>query len=227
MTEGLLTRAAHDLIAPWNEIITRDSGKWEATDPLDPLLVTLDELVASNSGAGIGGSLSSTRNLVNMSAFKLREKIHEYANRWEPATGVKISRKLPLRASIQHAVTRAELLYQSGQMLEEHYSLMISDCDRWKREIHDLIDPPRVKEISAPCPRCETAFVLSQNEDDGGDIREPALTISYRSGSRAPANARCGYCGAQWTGEDELKILAGLVGANTDYDTLREMGLGE
>lgn len=225
-TEALLTRAAHDLIQPWTEVITRDSGKWEATEPLDPLLTTLDELVASNGGAGTTGALSSTRNLVNLGAFKLREKIHKYARKWEHATGVKIGRKLPLRASIQHAVTRAELLYSSGQMTEAFYMQIVSDCERWKREIQDLIDPPRVKEISAPCPRCEVAFVTSENEEKD-EIREPALTINYRSGSREPANARCGYCGAQWTGAEELKILAGLVGADTDYDTLREMGMGE
>lgn len=223
MTDALLTRAAHELIYPWTEVITRDSGKWEATEPLDPLLVTLDELVASNGGAGTRGALSSTRNLLNLAAFKLRDKIRHYATEWETPTGVKISRKLPLRASIQNAVTRAELLYQSGQMTEQHYSLMTTDCERWKHEINDLIDPAREKEINGTCPRCEIAYVT--HDIDGDEVKSPALSIKYRQ--RQEPYAACAYCGATWQGDRELIQLAGLVGANTDYDTLKAMGVNE
>ena len=221
--EALLTRAAHDLIHPWTEVITRDNGKWEATKPLDPLLTTLDELVASNGGAGTRGALAFTRNLVNLAAFRLREKITKYAREWEPATGVKIGSRLPLRAYIQHATTRAELLYQSGQLTEEFYTRITNDCERWKRDIQELIDPPREKEIHGTCPRCEIAFILT--DADGDDVKAPALTIKYRQ--RQEPYASCGYCGALWQGGKELLQLAGLVGANTDYDTLKEMGMGE
>lgn len=225
MTEALLTTAAHDLINPWTEVITRDSGKWEATDPLDPLLTTLDGLVASNGGAGMKGALSHARNLVNMQAFKLREEIRQQADAWSPATGVRVGIKLPLRASIQHVITRAELLYGSAQLTEAMYTTILDSCEQWKNAIHELIDPSRVKEISAPCPRCEVAFVLT--EVDGEDVREPSLTIRYRTGDREQPQARCGYCGARWTGDQELLQLAGIIGANTDYDTLKAMGLGE
>lgn len=225
MTDALLTQAAHDLINPWTEVITRDSGKWEATDPLDPLLTTLDELVASNGGAGMNGALSHARNLINMQAFKLREQIRERANEWAPATGVKVGTRLPLRASIQHVVTRAELLYGGAQLREDTYTAIIDDCSQWKHSIHELIDPARMKELDAPCPRCEVAFILT--EIDGEDVREPTLTVKYRIGAREQPQARCGYCGARWTGEQELKQLAGIIGAKSDYDTLREMGASE
>lgn len=222
--EALLTRAAHDLTHQWTEVITRDSGKWEATEPLDPLLTTLDELVASNAGGqAAGATLTHSRNLVNLRAFQLRETIREQARTWETATNTKIGRNT--RAAIQNMIIRAELLYQSNQLTEHTYTDMTEWCERTKHHIMELIDPPRVKEIHGLCPRCEAAFFYTLI--DGEDVKTPALTVKYRARNNDAPYAECGACGNTWMGERELLQLAGLVGANTDYDTLKEMGVGE
>ena len=84
--------------------------------------------------------------------------------------------------------------------------------DGWCESIQHLIDPERVKHISAPCPQCDTAIVW-RKDSAGETVRQPALKVVTETG------CTCQACGTHW-GPEYYLHLCRLLGFETPIGVL-------
>lgn len=78
-----------------------------------------------------------------------------------------------------------------------------AEVESWVSAIANMIDPPHIKGVSAPCPSCGRRWHYRHR--DGEQIRQPALQLAIESG------CTCGVCGAHWPPERFL-FLCRLLG---------------
>lgn len=213
-----LTAAVHELTKPWNEILTPDTtGDGYTVIEHEPRIHMLRNLIASNAGGTTSGrSLASTRNLVNIPAFDLWQRIDEQTRSALLEAGKKPRRDLA--DALDQLGTDGDALRATNDMTEQHHARLTGRVARWKDEIDNMFDPPTRKEIKAACPVCDVKRVAT---DDG----ETWAIFAYYWRDQEPA-ARCQACGKHWQGERDLLELGFSIGANVDHDELRAMGIG-
>lgn len=194
MTE--LNDVVDDLTLPRNVKIETDDGHTWATE--DALLVQLREAVSSslNSGSGAGGS-PSTRNVLDGDALYKAAIITSQIGSWCRIVGATITRDAVVDLRAWHAA------FIGRNEPEEFYIGMMRG---WAREIRAAVNPPKLVEITAPCPVCgEGSYV----NDMGERITNP-LALTYRPDSdHMWKNSRvmCRACDAVWIGGDAMEEL--------------------
>jgi hypothetical protein len=90
----------------------------------------------------------------------------------------------------------------------------------WVTSIDNLFDPLHEKELIADCPMPECG--QRYTKDEHGDLKA-SLIVYYRQDSQP--EAKCRSCGTVWDGPRMLLTLGYSIGATTDEDALREMGV--
>ena len=94
----------------------------------------------------------------------------------------------------------------------DHVTDIVRTVDGWCESIQHLIDPERVKHISAPCPQCDTAIVW-RKDSAGETVRQPALKVVTETG------CTCQACGTHW-GPEYYLHLCRLLGFETPIGVL-------
>lgn len=194
MTE--LNDVVDDLTLPRNVKIETDDGHTWATE--DALLVQLREAVSSslNSGSGAGGS-PSTRNVLDGDALHKAAIITSAIGDWCRIIGAAVTRDAVTDLRAWHAA------FIGRNEPEEFY---IRQMRAWAGQIRAMTNPPKVIEITAPCPVCgEGSYV----NDLGERITNP-LALTYRPDSdHMWKNSRvmCRACEAVWVGGDAMEEL--------------------
>lgn len=217
---NVLQLAVEQLTEPWEQVFSpsetgRDGYTVVRQEPLLDMLY--DARVPSTGRTGGGRSEASSRNLIDLGAFELWERIDGGARAWIG----ELSRVRPereLKAAVTQLAVMADTLYRSGGLDEATFSRLSSMVVRWKADIELYFDPPVVKELQAPCPRCaHTEYI------DAAGLRSAAVILTYSRGV-APLG-ECRRCLRRWEGDRELLELGFSVRATMDVDALREMGL--
>jgi DNA-directed RNA polymerase subunit RPC12/RpoP len=91
---------------------------------------------------------------------------------------------------------------------------------RWVQRIEDFFEPPRTREVKAPCPSCGHRYVYRVK--DGEVIQSPAVHIRLDRDTGLSIDARCSNCGAEWP-RSKFEVLAKLVGANPVPELANDM----
>lgn len=195
MNNDLLS-VVDDLTLPRNVKIETDDGHTWATE--DALLVQLREAVSSslNSGSGSGGS-PSTRNVLDGDALYKAAIITSQIGDWCRIIGAAITRDAVIDLRAWHAA------FIGRNEPEEFY---IRQMRAWASQIRAMTNPPKVIEITAPCPVCGQGSYVN---DMGERITNP-LALTYRPDSDhmwKNSKVLCRACDAVWVGGDAMEEL--------------------
>lgn len=189
------------LTRPHKVVLMRDDGsKLEATE--DALIQQLrDAIVSGNSKSGAAGN--KARLPLDASALDLLESIRREANdAWAEASGG--------HADNPDAVETIVALWSAAVGDESERSL-----ERWVRQITDLLVPPSIAPIDAPCVSCGVRDVASDR--DGETVMSRALRFVRDRITGETFEARCVACGESWTPDQFLwfarAIAAGPITA--------------
>jgi hypothetical protein len=185
--------------------IPDSSGRTVVVHPA--LLPRLREAIGSSLGGTRSGvNAPQERSVINVAAFTLYEDLDGRATvLTDDRTGWPEERLRRWRP-------RYAAAHQRGEVSEASWVFTIRLLNGWAHRIEDLMDPPVVMELLAPCPSCGARYITT------GDTRVSALYAGYRRGG--DITARCRVCKALWTGESQLVILAGLIDAEVNPTVL-------
>lgn len=211
---------AQQLSQPWEEVLSPQETKRDGytTVQHEALLDMLHDAKVSSTGrTQAGRSDAASRNLLNLAAYQLWEGIDGSARAWIRELSKQRAER-ELKAAVWQLATIAETLWRTGQMDERQYSRIVSMVGKWRSDIELMFDPPVVKEIKAPCPRCANTHYI-----DGEGARSAAiiLTLSRQMEPRG----ECRRCLKVWEGERELLELGFSIGANMNREELRDLGV--
>lgn len=198
MTEDNRVRAAvKELTEPVIEHIrqTDDDGRYLRTHTVEhaPLLTQLEEAITSAIGSGGGGG-SATGNVLNGEALMRAMMVRSELGDWCRLVGVR-----PSRDNIASLIAWANVFTFTGR--DEGYYL--GKLHGWAQMIRNLIDPPKRRELTKPCPVCKaTSYV---NGD--GDTMPNPLVFEYRETDltgTVRAVCRNADCGIEWVGPEAV-----------------------
>jgi predicted RNA-binding Zn-ribbon protein involved in translation (DUF1610 family) len=100
----------------------------------------------------------------------------------------------------------------AGAVFDERYEYTAYNlAKRWVQRVEDFFEPPRSREVKAPCPSCSERYVYRLK--DGEVIQSPAVNIRIDRETGVSIDARCSNCGNEWP-RSQFEVLAKLVGAN-------------
>lgn len=193
-----LLDAVDDLTLPRNVKVATDDGHTWATE--DPLLTQLEQAVSStlNSGSGAGGAPWS-RNVLDSAALHQAAIIRSTIGDWCRIAKAPVKREPITDLRAWHAAR----LSLTDRESDPFY---INQMRAWAGQIRNMVNPPKIIEITAPCPTCGQGVYTN---DLGEKVPNP-LQLSYRpeSGSIwADAKALCRACSAIWDTEWRLREL--------------------
>jgi hypothetical protein len=216
-TPDRLLEAVNELVKPWNEIVPPDqAGDGYRVIDHQPRITMLRGLIGSSSGGTTAGrSLAATRNILNVSALDLWQRIDEQTRSHLHEIGT--TPKKELIDALEQLGQAGDALRATNDMTEKHHSRIVARVQKWKADIENLFDPPRTKTLTGACPDCGAERVTT------GDGETTALYAYYWEGHE-PA-AACRACGKAWHGSRPLLELGFSLAANMDEDALAEMGL--
>ena len=212
-----LSEATNELTKPWNEILTPEqTGDGYQVIDHQPRITMLREAIASSGGGTTAGrSLASTRNILNLAAFDLWQRIDEQTRSALHEHSIKPAPELI--DALDQLGSRLDALRNTNDIREDIHTRLISRVQSWLGSIENLFDPPTKTELRGACPECQAARVTI-------DGAETSALFAYYWKGHAPA-ARCQACGKQWQGQKDLLELGFSLNANMDHDELRALGV--
>lgn len=161
------------------------------------LFTQLRQEQASGSRRGTGGAASGSRSPIAINAVTLWAEIRETLNTMHIALNGKDDGTLCPEAKLQKWAV-ATLADTTGQSTEK----CLRTAAKWAAAIESLISPiPRI-EVRGACPDCAATHAWTWDEDEY--VRNTAITATRYE-------ARCGACGASWTGQG-IHDLADTIG---------------
>lgn len=206
-------RAVVRLTEPHTELVDGRVGE------SGPLLEMLREARYPNLGGTKGGA--GKGDVLDVQAMTMYENIDGIVRSWlnhyrEHTTGdlIPLTRRL-------YQVLRTE---DAGGRLEDRDN-MFSMFPQWVAQIETFFDPPKVYELTVPCPECQAGRIPEGDEPREGERDERP----YKWAMRVPVKlghaviAECHACGRMWAGRDDLTELAELTGVEVDWVKLREL----
>lgn len=149
----------------------------------------LSEIPSTPRSESSSRGVPSSRPPVWCDALDLRRTIDDTARDWAPGNST------PARL---RAVAAQRYRPEDTGQVTERATLIES----WSAAIAALIDPGRVKTISAPCPACGADRVYRDRY--GEQVRQPALQLTT-------AGCTCGACNTTWP-PDQYLFLCRLLG---------------
>ena len=209
-----MTIAVDRLTKPWTDVHSVE-GEYKAVD-YDPLLDMLRAAISSSVGrTDAGRSGADERNVLNLHAFTVWERIDGQTRAWLGELHTKAPRDL--KAAVVALEAHVQALWASDQIKENDFVRFGDMAQRWADDIWAIFDPPVTKEILGACPECgERDYFGLEGE------RSAAITAYYWRG--VEPTAKCQRCAREWKGRTELIQLAYRIGATVDEDALRDMG---
>jgi hypothetical protein len=211
--------AVHRLTEVWEDVLSPKETGLDSyrTIEYEPLLDMLREAIGSSTGrTSAGRSDANARNVLNVKAFDLWQRIDGATRAWIG----ELSRSKPfteLKAAVVQLDGIVNSLNASHQIDPFTYARITAMFESWKDDIWDQFFTQRQMEIMTPCPYCGETFTYAQ---DGA--RSYAVTAEFAAGV---AIATCARCKHEWNGREELLELGYSVGANMDRETLKAMGV--
>lgn len=174
----------------------------------EPLLPRLRESIGASLGGTRGGvNAAHERSVLNVAAFTLYEDLDgRISVLTGDTTGWPEERLRRWRE--RYAAARIR-----GEVPEATWLLTVGVVGGWVQRIEDLMDPPVMMELLAPCPNCGARYITTSSS-----TRVSALFAGYRRGG--DITARCRVCKTLWTGESQLIVLARLIEADVDLEAL-------
>lgn len=182
------------LTARWEDVLSpaetgSDGYRTVVYDALLDMLADACRTSVSESGAGAGGDVSA-RSLLNLEALGLQNRIEGSVKSWIE----NLSKRRPPK-ELKAAVVQLAGLLQAGHASKSipvnEFERVSAFFPRWAEQIWLLYDPPTMREVQQPCPRCLVEWL------PGVDGSQRAVWITYR-GSLVNATARCRACGVTW-----------------------------
>ncbi|TDP93445.1 hypothetical protein EDF62_1424 [Leucobacter luti] len=199
-----------------NHTVLLNGAEYECT----ALLTQLREAIASSAGVG-GGSEGG--GLMNLAALTLWDNIDGVARGWQQTFWA------GHRGELAQVIRRLPRLIQAAHVLNEIDDALRGRLDAlfatWVTQIEDLFDPPRVQELTAPCPTCGERYHQKVTTDERGavieTVRMAAVIIPLKRGRALVAE--CRSCGMQWGTERDLSALAAGMGIEVDVAALQKL----
>lgn len=184
-----------------------------------PLLMLIWEARYPSLGRTKGGG--GTGDVLDVTAMTIYENIDGIVRSWlahfrEHSTGDLI----PLVQRL-HQVIQAE---HAGGRLDDA-DRMFSMFGQWVQQIEDHFDPPKVYEITGPCPECEAERIPEGEEPEEGERDERPMKWALRVNIK-PGRAiipECHACGEMWVGQARLIELSESMDSVIDWVALREL----
>lgn len=216
------------MIDAWDAVAALTTEHTELIDgrpvTADPLLLQLAQARYASIGAG-GTRGGGEGSMLNYAAYELWEEIDGRVRATLDDYGQPHKGELaPLLPRLVETI-KAE---HAGKRIDDAYAdELYGYLSKWVRKIRDLIDPPHVKEITAPCPACGERYeTTSTTVGRPGSERvivtaQAAVRIPIRLGHEITAECHC--CGSLWRGRDELVQLAEGIGEAVDFTALIEL----
>lgn len=180
----LLSQTVAELTRPHARKVDGLAG----TEP--PLLDLLATAIASTSGRGSapGGSTRAGAPL-DVAALQLQHDIYAVISEHWPGHGDLSRADTPAKTRLEQWV--------SALAGSAHEMYLLEFCTYWVAQIRELLEPTREVPVrGAYCPGCG-ALDAYRRDEDGGYIRQPALTLYP---DERPVRARCQVCAEEWTG---------------------------
>lgn len=213
-----LPESVHKLTERWVHVLTpREAGTYRPQE-FPPLLEMLQTIVVPSKNSRGGGGDAATRNVADVKALTLLMHIEDMLRAWLfewsiPATS--------LRGDLLAFHERLEALWRTSSIAEREYLRLSRLPDRWAGQIWDLVEPPlQIVLRNATCPVCDRAKWVNENEETVDN-----LLVTYRDGGEVQAECRWRNCPGLWVGERALRELGFHIGATTDEEQLKEMGV--
>jgi hypothetical protein len=139
-------------------------------------LQLMDAVTGEQVNTGGGGGAKS-RPPLWLDALKWLQEIDLALEVWQPAySGV------PATVGRCHWLLQRKWRPQDADRIEK----MAETIRLWAVKIDELLNPPRVTTITAPCPACGTQFV-HRRDDLGENVKMPALQIVADKGCTCQA----------------------------------------
>lgn len=191
------------LTRPYQDRIEQDEGGHRTTVTIrrPPLLDQLEEAIfSSQTTSKRGSTLASQRNVLDASAFMLRQAItgsiqkmwtmyHEDRMPGDPKQALRVWQM------------RFRKLAQDRQLHPDTVWKIVRQTNTWINAIELKFDPPITLEMTRPCPTCEKQHVYNEHNE-----RVAAVIITWQK-SFERSQAQCRACGQIWLGESELRQL--------------------
>lgn len=169
------------------------AGQQVVTVVSDALLVQLEAAIRGTIGIGGSGSLPSERNMLDSDALHRFAVISSTIRDW--ATSLRASTHPGDSAATLRAWYVAfRAVERNDAVVRFHLKKLLS----WVGQIEAKLDPPRVRDLPDPCPKCEATDWF--NPVDKLRYLRP-LRIEYRPTGPdmiQEARARCQSCGEGW-----------------------------
>lgn len=214
----MLPEAVHKLTQPWVLVLSaKEAGEYTPQD-FPPMLEMLKTMVAPSKNSRGGGGDAATRNVLDVKALDLLLGIEDVLRAWLWEWSA------PAKDLVSDALAfhdRLETLWRTAQIAERDYLRLSAYPVRWAAQIWDLVEPPlQIVLKESTCPICDRAKWVNENEEWVDN-----LLVTYREGGEVQAECRWRNCPGLWVGSRALRELGFHVGATSDEEALKEMGV--
>lgn len=181
-----------------------------------PLLLWLEsritEIVGRKGGASAGAGVPLNTDALELLQYIDRRLRMMREALFLPAQGGRIKDTV--------IVWEAAVAERNGnRMDDEQWGRITEELEGWVMRIEAEDDRPRRLEMTVPCPRCDTRWVLVEGE------RVSAVTVEFAEGRAPVAECRAGECGAMWAGWSDVAKLGYIVGAEQNAAVLAACGI--
>ena len=205
--------------------LTEDHTEMTEAGPVEwpPLLDWLDKSVTEQVKRGSAGS-GGTGSPIDMGALALLQRIETGSRQLREALYLPFMRDL--KGALRDAWDSARTMRATGDLDDDQQWEYITDTfPAWVSEIEqEWDDRTRRMEVTVPCPRCNTRWIL-EDDGSGGQKRRAAVWIEYAEGRAPVAECRVEDCAAIWVGWADVAKLGYTLGASQDGEVLAACGI--
>jgi hypothetical protein len=194
-----LTLPTHTRVVQWHEVDGKDVAQTTRIEH-EPLLLQLEQAIASTIGAGGGRAMTAkwALNVLDSDALYSFSLINTTIRDWCRLAG------LPRP---EHPVQGLRAWYVSRLTIHDRDDQWVTEQLRaWAGTIRAKLNPSKSIELTFPCPDCGATHWVD-NEDQ--TLPHP-LRLQYQEQDPdilAKAHAQCRACGRVWRGSHELRAL--------------------
>ena len=186
------------LTKPSRTKVVQDDGHVAVVE-LPSLLDQLDAAIrGSIVGIGGAGSLANERNMLDSDALYKAMTINSVVKDWARMAGVK-----PVYgATVTEILRRWHVAYIGKPTEHTADRFYVKQLTGWAEQITGMFNPPRIRELDDPCPKCHAAEWV--NATDGLTYLRPLQVQFYPDMPDLVGNAKgiCRACAKTWSARE-------------------------